>query len=291
MQQVRVGKDTQNIILPKTLVDLTNYFSTDIVFPFIHDAFVVQVPNALETDSEVGFPPSWLTEYGQMDLSQCTTSENSLKRLIHQCDATSSLVQVGKKRYAKASTPRSLGFAVGYEQMEKFSAALYSTPTYAPPSYLTNGVKWWGIPIESSSPFMESSTLGHWDFRYANQTGSPEKLFGMALHPLSLSNPPLFAKDGPFLGKTYLNSGYGPSIVAALYTLGYPIKGLERTPMEGIVIKYQMRPSKIRWWVLVLSVLGGVGLLAGLFVLYRRRVRRAKLDMPNAGAPEKNVEG
>jgi hypothetical protein len=117
--------------------------------------------------------------------------------------------------------------------------SLFKNIDYGPREFRTRAKAWRGIPIDSSPPMRPQSSLAHWDMRFSELEGSPEALFGSAVGALSSERPPWYSNQSATLKKSYSKSGYGPSVIAALYTMGYSIHGLPDHPIEGTVVKFQ----------------------------------------------------
>jgi hypothetical protein len=280
------------LLLPKTNPMILSYYSTLSIFPAIYDAFLVRAPFTdlpyPREPSEQPSPIPWLQEYDLSGLEKCTSRKTDKEELeIKSCPPDASLVKVGKERHRAATTVRSLLFAVGYNQSVEFHSIFENTNanfpldhfnwTNGPSSFRTNQKLWRGIPVHSSPQIEPKSSLAHWDSEFSTLGDSPEALFGSSVDFLSANHSPWFSKNGTTLDKTYLKSGYGSCVIAALHTMGYAIKGLPFEPMEGTVMKFQVRSNWMNIGLISIIVIAALSLfLIAAVVIKLRRIYSSK---------------
>jgi hypothetical protein len=174
-------------------------------------------------------PLPWLDglqEYSPM--RECTSAGEASSVYKSTTEPCTRLWKQSQERYQMLTTQFTLVFAPGPLVV---SALTSWFDEMAGPVWKFNltadGTKQWiGIPLETSvTPYSIGATLSHWDKVWAEQPGSPEGLFSKSSYSMNSTKVPL-SLDTTLVKSTYQQSGFGPAVIAALYALGYKIKGL-----------------------------------------------------------------
>jgi hypothetical protein len=231
-------------------------YLSEFPFPTIWEAFLVRNPrgSALPVGgaTPVVFddPVPWLEEYGTVPFGECTIASPSaansnyplhahtLPSNAHSvtgCASNSKVFDMGTQRLGTASSPNSLVFVAGLGSPALMSSNVFRSSSKVPTTFSTKGTSWWGIPMHTAKPFRSGASLTHWSSEFAFGNQSPEFALGPWALPMNQTLPPISNTNSfPGMSSTYLQSGFGPSVVMALHTLGYTIKGLPSpAPMEA----------------------------------------------------------
>jgi hypothetical protein len=205
----------------------------------VYDAFMVHVrkPDGTNITNDPATPR--LDAYATPDLwKDCQGNSPPNGEEIETCDERSLTIKNARNRYLNTTSLGALACTVGYQNSDLFENDLISNKAVAPPTYTSEGPKWWGIPIHRSRQLKSATSLSHWEQNYVLRHRKPEQLFGPECHGLSKKYPPLYT-NSDFLDTTYGRSGYGTGTIAALWTLGYRVEGIAPLPpLEGTVVTF-----------------------------------------------------
>jgi hypothetical protein len=140
------------------------------------------------------------------------------KFLLTDIPSCAPTLKQARERYLIAATPGALMFVLSGD-VGKHVQSLFTDGQTSPVELKYQGQVYYGIPVSQRT--MHEPAV-HWERAWAGPL-SPEYL----MHPDLCQNttrPPMRLRNRAT--PTYLDSGFGPATVAALYALGYPIKGL-----------------------------------------------------------------
>jgi hypothetical protein len=264
---------SESLLVPNDIPKINQEFITQVTFPHIFDAFVGELSQKeLQAIKNTTAPlpvntSSWLNQHNELKRSDCTTvmmCRNDEE--FQKCAPNAPIVTEGIRRFLVSKIRGRIGFASAFGNVDAIRS-LYLDPDHPPSFFQNRSQTWLGLPIGLEhfrviSFMLDSSFLKsirhpgtmEWSMIISREGLIPEGLIPGA-YPIAMNH----ATVAP----TYLNSGISKTMVAALYSLGYNIRGLpERPPVQGIVMKPFVKTS-FSW---TLPILGLCGVCAAYLV-------------------------